>query len=96
MKKRRNYRHLTPELRAEALKAVDEGTLSGPEVAEAFGVSPQTVRRWRSEQKADLSTQPLTDKERAELRELRKRAKKLEQENTILKKFAAFSASQKK
>lgn len=97
MGKKRNYGAITPEIRAEAVKAMEAGTLSQAEVAEAFGVSTRALRSWKRELEEAEDQGPLSSEEqRAELRQLRLRNKKLEEENAILKKFAAFSASQKK
>ena len=67
------------QFRREALELVRQGR-SIPDVAESLGVSPQTLRNWRRQG------------EREELRELRKRVRRLEQERDILKRATALFA----
>src|SRR3954469_15945812 len=80
--------------RREALELVRQGR-SMPDVAESLGVSPQTLRNWRRQGVRDSGKSDdggLTSAEREELRELRKRVKRLEQERDILKHATAFFA----
>ncbi len=93
---RRSQGKITPELRSEAIKAAREGTLTHEEVANAFGISRKSLQRWLQDADEQEASQPLTTEEKAELRQLRAQNKKLQQENEILKKFAAFSERQKR
>src|SRR3954447_24605427 len=80
--------------RREALELVRQGR-SVADVAESLGVSAQTLRNWRRQGERDRGERPddgLTSAERDELRELRKRVKRLVQERDILKHATAFFA----
>jgi transposase len=81
------------QFRREALELVRKGR-SIPDVAESLGVSQQTLRNWRRQGERDQGERDdgLTSAEREELRELRKRVKRLEQERDILKHATAFFA----
>src|SRR3954452_10120010 len=80
--------------RREALVLVRHGR-SVADVAESLGVSAQTLRNWRRQGERDRDERAddgLSSAEREELRELRKRVKRLEQERDILKHATAFFA----
>ena len=81
------------QFRREALQLVRQGR-SIPDVAESLGVSQQTLRNWRRQGERDRGERDdgLTSAEREELRELRKRVKRVEQERDILKHATAFFA----
>ena len=92
MAHRRPY---TPEFREQAVRLFHELGRPVDEVAEQIGVSHQTLRNWIKQDKADSGKGPgLTSAERAELRELRKKARRLEQENAFLRKAASFFAAE--
>jgi transposase len=79
--------------RREALELVRQGR-SIPDVAESLGVSQQTLRNWRRQDERDRGERDdgLSSAEREELRELRKRVRRLEQERDILKRATALFA----
>lgn len=81
------------EFRREAVELV-RGGRSVRDVAGSLGVSDQTLRNWVKQAQLDLRERDdgLTSAEREELRELRRRVKRLEQEREILKRAAAFFA----
>jgi transposase len=85
-----------PEVREEAVRLVREGGLSFTEAAKIAGCSDQTLRNWVAQADRDEGrhSDGLTSDERAELAQLRRRVKKLEQEKEILKKAAAWFAQE--
>lgn len=87
----------TAEFRAEAVRLVEEGGQSLRQVARDLGLAVETLRRWVLQAKTDAGQGPdrsLTKEERAELRRLRQEVKTLQMEREILKKAAAFVASE--
>lgn len=81
------------QFRREALELV-RGGRSVADVAQSLGVSQQTLRNWRRQGERDRGEREdgITSAEREELRELRRRVKRLEQERDILKHATAFFA----
>ncbi len=60
-------------------------------IAQDFGISESCLHRWVKQADVEEGVQDgVTSGERAELRELRKRNKTLEQENYILRRAAAY------
>jgi transposase len=82
-----------PEFRREAVAMVRSGR-PVPEVAEALGVSQQSLRNWARQDGLDRRERDdgLTSAERDELRALRKENARLKQERDLLKRAAAFFA----
>ena len=66
-----------------------------PEVAEALGVSQQSLRSWVKQDGLDRRERDdgLTSAERDELRQLRRENARLKQERDLLKRAAAFFAA---
>jgi transposase len=63
------------------------------QIAKDFGISESCLHRWLKLADVDDGVRPgVTSSESAELRELRKRNKTLEQENEILRRAAAYFA----
>jgi transposase len=81
------------EFRREAVELVGQGR-SIPDVAESLGMSGQSLRNWVRQEQLDRREREdgLTSAEREELRQLRKRVKRLEQERDILKRATALFA----
>jgi transposase len=81
------------QFRREALELVRQGR-SIPDVAEALGITAQSLRNWKRQDERDRGARDdgLASAEREELRELRKRVRRLEQERDILKRATALFA----
>ena len=61
------------------------------DIAADFGISESCLHRWLALDDVELGKRPgVTASESAELRELRKRNKLLEQENEVLRRAAAY------
>jgi len=61
------------------------------QIAADFGVHPMTLSKWMRQADIDDGTKPgSTTSESAELRELRRRNRLLEQENEVLRRAAAY------
>jgi transposase len=81
------------QFRREALELVRQGR-SIPDVAESLGITAQSLRNWKRQDERDRGARDdgLTSAERDELRELRRRVRRLEQERDILKRATALFA----
>jgi transposase len=81
------------EFRREAVQMV-RGGRAIPDVATSLGVTEQSLRNWvkRDQLERRERDDGLTVAERDELRELRRKVKRLEQERDLLKRAAAFFA----
>jgi transposase len=93
-KKRRQY---TAEYQAEAVRRVKGGDRPLAQVARDLGLSMQTLWNWVHRGKGDSEkgeSGELTPMEREELKELRRRVARLEEEREILKKATAFFAKE--
>ena len=90
----RTRRRFTAEFKAEAVKLLEESGRPLQAVAGELGVHANQLRAWRNERLAAGSAAALARQkaEAAELARLRREVKRLEQENEILKKAAAFFA----
>src|SRR4051812_9576197 len=87
-------RRFTAEYKSEAVKRLAESGKPLQEVAAALGVHVNQLRGWRNEHLAAGSAEALTRQkvEAVELARLRREVKRLEQENEILERAAAFFA----
>jgi transposase len=81
------------QFRREAVELV-RGGRSIADVAASLGVSQQSLRTWEKREQADRGErrEQLSGAEREELRELRRRVRRLEQERDVLKHATAFFA----
>ena len=93
MAERRTRRQFTAEFKAQAVKRVLDGR-SLSEVATELGLSTGQLSTWRTEHLAAGSAEALAQRkaEEAEMQRLRGENKRLEEENLILRKAAAFFA----
>jgi transposase len=84
-----------PEFRREAVLLVRSGR-SVRDVADSLGCSDQSLHNWVKQDQLNRHEREdgLTSAERDELRELRRRVKRLEQEREILKRAAVFFAAE--
>ncbi|HEX6012256.1 MAG TPA: transposase [Geminicoccaceae bacterium] len=90
----RTRRRFTNEFKAEAVRLLEESGRPAQAVAEELGVHVNQLRTWRNERLAAGSAAALARQqaEAAELARLRREVKRLEQENEILRRAAAFFA----
>lgn len=84
-----------PEFRAEAVQLVQAGR-SVRDVAGSLGCSEQSLHNWVKQHQLDHRERQdgLTSAEREELRDLRKRVKRVEMERDILKRAAVLFAAE--
>jgi transposase len=83
------------DFRREAVELLRQGRTPG-ELAKALGVSPQTLRNWRRQDQLDHGERDdgVTTDEREELARLRRENTRLRQERDLLKRAAAFFATE--
>ena len=83
------------EFKREAVQLLRSSDRSVPQLAKELGVSEGSLRNWASQLDVDEGkTAGLSSDERDELRRLRREVKVLAEEREILKKAAAFFASE--
>ncbi len=83
-----------PEFRKRAVELVRQGDKRVAEVAKQLQISESCLRNWLAQANADEngSESRLTTAEKRELAQLRREKRRLEMENEILKRAAAFFA----
>ncbi len=83
------------EFRRDVIAVARKGEVPLSQIARDFGISESCLHRWLKIADTDDGIRPgTTSTESAELRELRKRNKLLEQENEILRRAAAYFAKE--
>ena len=83
------------EFKLEAVRLLRTSGRPVPQLAKELGVSPQSLRNWAAQHDVDDGkSEGLSSQEREELRRLRREVKILAEEREILKKAAAFFASE--
>jgi transposase len=85
----------SPEFREEAVQIALRSSKTVTEVARELDLNPETLRGWVKKHKTQqepAGDAELTVSERARLKELERRNRELEMENSFLKKAAAYFA----
>lgn len=84
-----------PEFRRDVVAVARKGQAPVAQIAKDFGISESCLHRWLKLADIEDGVRPgATTTESAELRELRKRNRLLEQENEILRRAAAYFAKE--
>ena len=82
-----------PDFKRDVVTVARRGDLSIAEVAVDFGIAQESVRRWMRQADIDDGiTEGLTTTEQAEIVKLRRDNRRLEMENEILRRAAAYFA----
>jgi transposase len=82
-----------PEFKRDVVVVARRGDLTFAEVAADFDVSVESVRRWVRQADIDDGVRDgLTSSEQSELVQLRREKRRLEMENEILRRAAAYFA----
>jgi transposase len=82
-----------PEFKRDVVVVARRGDLTIPEVAADFDISVESVRRWMRQADIDDGVRDgLTTAEQSELVQLRREKRRLEMENEILRRAAAYFA----
>ena len=82
-----------PEFKRDVVTVARRGDLSVAEVAADFDIAPESVRRWMKQADIDDGiADGLTSAEQAEIVQLRRDKRRLEMENEILRRAAAYFA----
>jgi transposase-like protein len=83
-----------PEFKRDVVRVARRGDLSVPEVAVDFGLAEESVRRCVGQADVDGGIKDgQTSSEQSELVQLRRKLRRLEMENEILRRAAAYFAS---
>jgi transposase len=80
-----------PEFKADVVRVARRGDLSIAEVAADFDISVQSVQRWKRQADVDEGIKDgLTSAEQADAVRMRREIRRLEMENEILRRAAAY------
>jgi len=83
------------EFRERVLARLAEPGATVKQVSREFGINHNSVTNWRKQATVGAGEQPgLTTDEKAELTRLRREVRRLKEERDILKKAAAFFATE--
>ena len=83
-----------PEFKRDVVRVARRGDLTVLEVAADFDVSKESVRRWMRQADVDDGVKDgQTSTEQSELVQLRRDKRRLEMENEILRRAAAYFAA---
>jgi len=82
----------TEEAKREAVALLESGDVAIGQLADELGITSRTLRTWKDQYDAEEENTPMTAEERRDVARLRRRIKRLEIENEILKKAATFFA----
>jgi transposase len=83
------------EFRRDVVAVARKSDESIAKIAKSFGISESCLQRWLAQADVEDGVRPgVAASESAELRELRKRNRQLEQENEILRRAAAYFAKE--
>lgn len=92
---RRQRRSFSEEFKARTVELVESSGKSIPEVCRELDLTETAVRRWVMQARIDAGgVTGITSEEREELARLRRENRVLREEREILKKAAAFFASE--
>lgn len=94
----KSRRRFSPEFKDELCQEVISTSKSIKDVAEAYGVGAETLRRWLIKyRESHVETEPeLTVSERARLKELERENQELRAETAFLKKASAYFAREQR
>jgi transposase-like protein len=83
------------EFRADVVRVARKREATYAQIAKDFGISEATLHAWIKKADVEDGVRPgLKDVDAAELRELKKRIRVIEQENEILRRAAAYFAKE--
>ena len=90
------YRKYSKEFKLQAAKLVTEQSYSYDKAAKRLGTTGFSVRHWvqKFQQTGELASKEQAQPKIDEIRQLRKKITQLKMENDILKKAAAYFASE--